>query len=826
MKLISCYIENFGNIKQQTFDFEEGLTSYCEKNGYGKTTLAAFLKAMFYGLKQTTARDKELGERARFYPFEGGKFGGNLTFEKDGVTYKIERFFGRKSATEDSLTVYADGEIVPSEELGKEFFGLDEQSFLRTVFVNSSDTEIGATGDISRMLNGFVDDADFDGARKILEKQQKEYKAGKGRGGKIDLKHEEVLRLKENIENREKINSELSLKYEERKALAATVAALEARQHSSRDRNLVLQKWQTHDDIMADAAAEREKLEKIMEKYPAGLPDAGEARELKRQAESLNLANEMHATVRFPEEKSKRLDELSLRFREGTPTEEDISNANRTAAEIIRLDAEISNLEGLTRASSENKFAMRVPEEGEVKRYGDKLVTMRERKSAIGNRGGLGKRLAIAFTALAVLCIGAGVGLLFTEVLKTLYCGILLGVGVVMFLASIFAYFKCQISGIAAPTTKEITELENDTRSFLARYGYYTEGGVEVDYNNLVRDLEIYNSSRDERDRNERLLAEKKSEKDEAKNKVQTFLKKYGLWGESVQSDLTRLGTLVAEYVALNHEKEEFERRLGESGAEIEKHAQTVDGILDKYSIERRAELGEHAAEIERDRAEVDRLNAGIERLEKRASDYMSEHGLTERPEDGEEDTGSIDGELSRKRDELSLLDREISDDEGAVERLSELKEELERAVEEEKNLKKKYELLDKTIEFLERAENNLKDRYISPVRNSFLYYSQLLEEVLGEKVTFDKDFRVRFERGGETRSDGHLSAGQKSLCALCLRLALIDNMYKGEKPFIIMDDPFVHLDKEHMLRAQTLISKLALDRQIIYFCCHESRKI
>ena len=49
MKLLSCYIENYGKISATTFDFNEGLTAFCEKNGYGKTTLASFVKAMFYG---------------------------------------------------------------------------------------------------------------------------------------------------------------------------------------------------------------------------------------------------------------------------------------------------------------------------------------------------------------------------------------------------------------------------------------------------------------------------------------------------------------------------------------------------------------------------------------------------------------------------------------------------------------------------------------------------------------------------------------------------------------------------------------------------------
>jgi uncharacterized protein YhaN len=60
---------------------------------------------------------------------------------------------------------------------------------------------------------------------------------------------------------------------------------------------------------------------------------------------------------------------------------------------------------------------------------------------------------------------------------------------------------------------------------------------------------------------------------------------------------------------------------------------------------------------------------------------------------------------------------------------------------------------------------------------------------------------------------------------ALCLRLALMDNMYETEQPFVIMDDPFVHLDEEHMERTEELLHLLSEQKQILYFCCHESRK-
>ena len=39
---------------------------------------------MFYGLPADSSRSK-FNERRHYYPFSGGKFGGNLTFEKGGA---------------------------------------------------------------------------------------------------------------------------------------------------------------------------------------------------------------------------------------------------------------------------------------------------------------------------------------------------------------------------------------------------------------------------------------------------------------------------------------------------------------------------------------------------------------------------------------------------------------------------------------------------------------------------------------------------------------------------------------------------------------------
>ena len=138
MILKSCYVENYGGLSGKSFEFSPSLTCVFRENGAGKTTLASFLRAMFYGLPATKTTSVTFNDRERFYPFNGGKFGGSLTYESGGKTYKIERFFDKKSPKGDSVKLYENGkEISAPYDLGLELFGVDEQTFSRTVFFGS-----------------------------------------------------------------------------------------------------------------------------------------------------------------------------------------------------------------------------------------------------------------------------------------------------------------------------------------------------------------------------------------------------------------------------------------------------------------------------------------------------------------------------------------------------------------------------------------------------------------------------------------------------------------------------------------------------------------
>ena len=68
------------------------------------------------------------------------------------------------------------------------------------------------------------------------------------------------------------------------------------------------------------------------------------------------------------------------------------------------------------------------------------------------------------------------------------------------------------------------------------------------------------------------------------------------------------------------------------------------------------------------------------------------------------------------------------------------------------------------------------------------------------------------------------MSLGLKEVTDFCMRLALTDAMYEKEKPFIVLDDPFVNYDENNLSGAKKVLDAVSKDYQVLYFTCHESR--
>ena len=84
MKLLNCHIFGFGKISDRRFVFDDGVNTVLEQNGFGKTTLADFLKVMFYGFDDESKRSLKDKEREKYRPWDKGTYGGSIAFEYEG----------------------------------------------------------------------------------------------------------------------------------------------------------------------------------------------------------------------------------------------------------------------------------------------------------------------------------------------------------------------------------------------------------------------------------------------------------------------------------------------------------------------------------------------------------------------------------------------------------------------------------------------------------------------------------------------------------------------------------------------------------------------
>lgn len=173
--------------------------------------------------------------------------------------------------------------------------------------------------------------------------------------------------------------------------------------------------------------------------------------------------------------------------------------------------------------------------------------------------------------------------------------------------------------------------------------------------------------------------------------------------------------------------------------------------------------------------------------------------------------------EIRKKRAEREAKVRDL-------EFLEEQERLLEQKKEEREALEKRYNLLQKTKAYLEMAKERFALQYKAPILEAFQKYFQ---SICTEPLQFQmsEDLELSFVDRGLSREQGYLSEGLQDLCRFCQKLAIFDAMFREEKAFLLLDDPFSHLDEKNGARARALLEELAESRQIFYFTCSEERR-
>ena len=492
--------------------------------------------------------------------------------------------------------------------------------------------------------------------------------------------------------------------------------------------------------------------------------------------------DDLQARVRDAE---KRLTDSNARFQNGAPDDAALSGVEAKIAlrDKTQRDAEAAFIPTDRQAKLSEQFTAKRPDEAALAEMESKAQAIREAQAVTipvaDPQTPSPEKPKSAGWLFPVAAIGGLLflaGLIFLILSMTVPGAILLGVGVFDLGAAAFIMIQGKVT--ALEKTIAITDpggaerarrmqLDAELAALLAPYGYSSGDGALASLADLKRDLDEF------------ALLEK--EKDDAAEKCVAAKK--------------RLAALDEELVAF----------FAGYGIPVESGYRSAMNLL---------------LRLIRDREDAARK---VEDAKNTAADFAKMQGLTVRPE------GEIDdaGKLSGLEDAGKQFLIRIHAAEKAANAAPELENALDAALERVDELKLRYARLIAARDLLTQAQENLVRRYVEPVKTAFVAYADALSSFLGKTVSLDPQFRLSYEEAGAIRDYRHLSAGERSVAALCLRMALADSLYAGkEQPPLILDDPLVHLDPDNLARAIALLREVAARRQILCLTCHPSRAV
>lgn len=652
MKLQKCHIENFGRLQDVTISFSEGLNTFQEENGWGKSTLAVFLKVMLYGFANENKRSVMENERKRYKPWQGGVFGGQLWFEVKGKEYELDRTFGSKTR-EDTFTLYdANTGVVCNDyspQIGMELFQLDAPSFARTVFLAQQECMIEVTDGIHAKLGNLVreqeDIGQYDQAQKCLMELWNKWTPTR-KTGMLSRLQKDITELE--AKNLQWKNAEKELE----------MIRLEKGQRKEQVDHL----WK-----------EQENLQKK------------QAQEVKWQARKAQKEwyERLCAQV---QKKQESYESACASFSRKVPSKEEVQQFVKWSQAWERLQ-------------------------------------WRRPETTVEENGGEKADLRILYVGAALMLLGLLLWLFQSEI------GAVTGMaGAVLFLGGVlYQKGKRGVSGPMQPEQSDLQKLkdeaeklEKEMQHFLTYVGY--RKSQETSYPDLAKEMEQQWEK----------CAYKREELCQAKEEQQKFEQDHA-------GDLTM------------HPQMQEEMEPIRAVEEVQAQIRAGEAYLQQ--------LGQREVELRKQMEERDKREETLKQL----------------------------------------------------------------FIQQEK-LEHQYEVVSQTKQLLEEAKENLTVRYRNPVEEAFRGYYEQLTHKKAQQIEMDANLTLRVRKKGEQREMELFSAGTKDLAGICMRLALIDAMYQGEQPFLVLDDPFVNLDEATLQHALEFLHEIARKRQILYFTCHSSR--
>lgn len=323
---IKSMTATFGRLERARLELGPGLTLIHAPNEGGKSTWAAFWRAMLYGI-DTRDRDKKgyLADKNRYQPWSGAPMEGEITLDCEGRDITIRRG-PRGSAPFGSFSAVYTGtqEPVPgltAANCGELLTGVGAEVFTRSAFLGDGNLSLTAAPELERRIAALVssgeEDVSFSQAMGRLKNWKNRRQVNRSVGeipkleGELDQVRESLSRLEEAAALAARLEGEHA-------ALARTREGLErqAQAHKAIARQKLDRRYTQAEEEYQAARKQLDNLETELSARP--IPDR-EA--LKKAQGELQYLKALDEEIKQGEPALKKAEESAAKAREAAKDE-------------------------------------------------------------------------------------------------------------------------------------------------------------------------------------------------------------------------------------------------------------------------------------------------------------------------------------------------------------------------------------------------------------------------------------------------------------------------------------------------------------------------
>jgi hypothetical protein len=826
MRLKRCKIDGFGKITNLENSFSDGLNCFFQKNEWGKSTFAAFLRIMFYGFDGERKRrtDELCNERTKFKPWNTSSYGGWLEFSilENGVEkeYRLERKFGEREKYDffRLISLPDRREITDfTGNIGESLFGVDSSTFERSIFC--ADSHIGISdGDMTAITAKLTELQKTENDVTALQKAQKSLLdfrrsfSATGERGKIPELMRSIQKMKVKLSELDESRKRLHQVSEEIEKIEQKLAQnqreqkeIEKRKESFSRQKTLLEHKQVYDKLVQEwEEAEKNQNEKseILKNHIPSVQDLQNLQEMEVQLQTYSqqyqlIASDSQNNLQFLENSENQI-----------PDESEIREIKEREKNLLLLKFQSKELEGELEEKEEYdclsaSFSKKCPLLSEL----DFWIQSIQKKNQLSGKS----HLLLPFLGGFFMLLGVTVSF-FKRSFGIVF--LLIGVGLLLF--SLLKKYRKQ-SGV-----------DRQAALYLAQFGRSKNEDLLQAFFQLKRDTERFSA-----------LSEKIRLRNRQKESIQLAIqeKEKELSDFSKKWNIPEDGSDPSDFLAdrlKNRQKahdqlEQDKKRLAWLHGEIQKICQERSQKMSVWFDEnipsdactilqkRTADYQEAKKNFESMKGRVQSFSLELPTIGE-VEDLEDENLLSQQATLLQKEWEKISQLLSELQIEKIKLLHETENQLSCEEEKTFLEEELEKA-------KASLYAVDKARELLEQANRNLSERYLDQMKTHFSeYLSDLDEQVNLNCFHLNSDLNILVEEGGSDRKVLSFSKGKQSVLNLCARFALSDALFEKENPFWILDDPFCDLDDDWVQSMLQLLKKISEKRQILYFTCSQSR--